>query len=303
MSMELILKNYLNQPKIELGDRAEYVGASDVGQCPRKVVLSKTQSVPHDLQTLIRFERGNLVERIVEKALNHAGIKYDPQVEIIHPKLPHIKAHLDFMFSRQNEIAVLETKSVSNIPDAPYPSWIQQIHFQIGLVALNNSSLPVRGAVLVIDLSSGEFHVFNDYSHNPPLFDGLVQKAEHIWSAVNGDVEPDTEKGPLCTWCPYRKSCPEFLNQDLVDLPIQKEVEEYLSLKDTEKSVKADLDTLKAFIQEAVKPYGEAKAGEHTIRLKSSTRTSLDTRSLMAEHPEICELFNKTSTFNRLYVS
>ncbi len=48
MSMELILKNYLNQPKIELGDRTEYVGASDVGTCPRKVVLSKTQPVPHD---------------------------------------------------------------------------------------------------------------------------------------------------------------------------------------------------------------------------------------------------------------
>jgi hypothetical protein len=30
MSIELILKNYLNQPKIELGNRSEYVGASDV---------------------------------------------------------------------------------------------------------------------------------------------------------------------------------------------------------------------------------------------------------------------------------
>ena len=55
MSMELILRNYLNQPKIELGDRTEYVGASDVGQCPRKVVLSKTQPVPYDLD-LIRLK-------------------------------------------------------------------------------------------------------------------------------------------------------------------------------------------------------------------------------------------------------
>jgi len=192
MSMELILRNYLNQPKVELGNRTEYVGASDVGQCPRKVVLSKTQPVPYDLQTLIRFERGNLVERIVENALNHSGIQYDPQAEVVHPEFNHLKAHLDFMFSRQNEIAVLEAKSVSKIPDAPYPSWIQQIHFQMGLVALHNSSLPVRGAVLVIDLSSGDFQVFNDYSHNPTLFKGLVEKAEHIWEAVNGDIEPYT---------------------------------------------------------------------------------------------------------------
>jgi CRISPR/Cas system-associated exonuclease Cas4 (RecB family) len=301
--MELILKNYLNQPKVELGDRTEYIGASDVGQCPRKVVLSKTQPVPYDLQTLIRFERGNLVERIVENAFNHSGIRYALQVEVIHPEFNHLKAHLDFMFSRQNEIAVLETKSVSKIPDAPYPSWIQQIHFQMGLVALNNSSLPVRGALLVIDLSSGEFHVFNDYSHNPALFKGLVEKAEHIWEAVNGDIEPYTEKDILCTWCPYQKSCPEYLNQDLVDLPIEREVEQYLSLKENEKAIKANVDLLKAIIQKAVKPYGEAKVGEHTIKLVFSTRTSLDTKSLMSEHPEICELFNKTSTFNRLYVS
>ena len=303
MSMELILKNYLNQPKVELGNRNEYVGASDVGQCPRKVVLSKTQPVPCDLQTLLRFERGNLVERIVENALNFSGIRYAPQVEVIHPKFNHLKAHLDFMFSRQNEIAVLETKSVSKIPDAPYPSWIEQVHFQMGLVALNNSSLHVRGAVLAIDLSSGKFHVFNDYSHNPALFKGLVEKAEHIWSAVNGDVEPYTEKDILCTWCPYRQSCPEYLNQDLVDLPIQKEVEEYLSLKENEKAIKANLDTLKAIIKKTVKPYGEAKAGEHTIKLGSSTRTSLDTKSLMSEHPEICEEFKKISTFSRLYVN
>jgi len=301
--MELILKNYLNQPKVDLGNRSEYVGASDVGQCPRKVVLYKTQPVPHDLQTLIRFERGNLVEKIVENALNFADIQYDPQVEVIHPEFIHLKAHLDFVFSRQNEIAVLEAKSVSKIPDAPYSSWIQQIHFQMGLVALHNSSLPVRGAVLAIDLSSGDFQVFNDYSHNPALFKGLVEKAEHIWSAVNGDVEPYTEKDILCTWCPYRQSCPEYVNQDVVDLPIQKEVEEYLSLKKNEKDIKANLDTLKMTLQEAVRPYGEAKAGEHTIKLGSSTRTSVDTKSLMAEHPEICEEFKKTSTFSRLYVN
>ena len=45
MSLELILKDYLNQPKIELGDRTEYVGASDVGQCPRKIALSKTRNL------------------------------------------------------------------------------------------------------------------------------------------------------------------------------------------------------------------------------------------------------------------
>jgi len=65
MTIEMILQDYLAQPKLELGDRSLYVGASDAAQYPRKVVLSKTKAVPRDLQTLIRFERGNMVERIV----------------------------------------------------------------------------------------------------------------------------------------------------------------------------------------------------------------------------------------------
>ncbi len=56
MTIEMILQDYLTQPKLELGDRSLYVGASDVAQCPRKVVLSKTEPVAQDLQTLIRFE-------------------------------------------------------------------------------------------------------------------------------------------------------------------------------------------------------------------------------------------------------
>ena len=67
MTIEMILQDYLAQPKVELGNRSHYVGASDVAQCPRKVVLAKTEPVALDLQTLIRFERGNMVEHIVEK--------------------------------------------------------------------------------------------------------------------------------------------------------------------------------------------------------------------------------------------
>ena len=301
MDMELVLKNYFSQPKVELGDRNTYVGASDVAQCPRKAVLTKIQPAAEDLQTLIRYERGNMVERIVENALDHAGIPYDRQVEIVHPEVEHLKAHLDFAFFRKDEIAVLETKSVSVLPDAPYPSWIEQIHFQMGLVALTDPR-PVRGAVMAVNLSSGDFQVFNGYQHNERLFDGLLQKAEHIWWALTSGAEPDTEKSHLCTWCHYQETCPEFAGQEVVELPIRQEVERYLALKEILKAVKDEMTPLKAFIEEAVKPYGKASVGDHSVRLQKSSRTRLDTKALKAAHPEICEQFIKSSVFNRLYV-
>ena len=41
-----------------LGDRSNYLGASDIGYCPRKVILEKINPTEHDLATLLRFERG-----------------------------------------------------------------------------------------------------------------------------------------------------------------------------------------------------------------------------------------------------
>ena len=301
MTIEMILQDYLAQPKLELGDRSLYVGASDVAQCPRKVVLAKTEPVPQDLQTLIRFERGNMVERIVENALDYAVIAYEKQVEMSHPDFPHFKAHMDFVFFRQNEIAVLETKSVSRMPDMPYPSWIEQIHFQIGLVACTDSR-QVRGAVLAVDLSSGKFKLFDEYQPNRKLFDGLVRKAEHIWQGINGEVAPDTEESNLCVGCDYQETCPEFVGQNVVELPIKTEVEQYLTLKQNLKAMKTEMDELKAVIQEAVKPFGEAKSGDHSIKLRSSSRAGFDTKSFMAAHPELYDEYKKINHFTRLYV-
>jgi len=258
MTIETILQDYLSQPKLELGDRVEYVGASDVAQCPRKVALTKTQPVTPDLPTLMRYERGNMVERIVENALEHAEVPFDKQVEVVHPEYPYLMAHLDFVFSRQNEVAVLETKSVSRMPDTPYTSWIEQIHFQMGLMALNDSR-KVRGAILAVDLSSGKFRLFGDFKPNKRLLEGLLQKAKHIWQAVNGEVAPDTEESLLCVGCAYQKDCPEFIGQEVVELPIRQEVERYLSLKENLKALKAEMNTLKTVINEDVKPFGEAR--------------------------------------------
>ena len=301
MTIETILQNYLTQPKLELGDRKEYVGASDVAQCPRKVVLTKTQPVAADLQTLLRFERGNMVERIVENALNYAEIPFEKQVEVIHPEHENLVGHLDFVFFRQDEIAVLETKSVSRMPDIPHTSWIEQIHFQMGLMALNDTR-KARGAILAVDLSSGRFELFDNFLPNKALFNGLVQKALHIWQAVNGDVEPDTEEGPLCVGCAYQTNCPEFVGQDVVELPIKQEVEDYLALKENFKAIKTEIDGLKTIINEAVKPFGEARVGEHLIKLSSSSRTGLDTKALREAYPDIYDQFKKTSHFTRLYV-
>ena len=62
-----------NKTKTELGDRSEYIGASDIVGCPRRVVLDKLNPPKHSMETLVRFERGHLAEDIVANALQSAG--------------------------------------------------------------------------------------------------------------------------------------------------------------------------------------------------------------------------------------
>ena len=71
MTIAMILQDYLAQPKLELGGRSLYVGASDAAQYPRKVVLSKTKAVPRDLQTLIRTNPEQGIFYITEPGLSN----------------------------------------------------------------------------------------------------------------------------------------------------------------------------------------------------------------------------------------
>jgi CRISPR-associated exonuclease Cas4 len=63
-----IFYDYLSRVDPALGDRSTYVGASDVGGCPRRVVLEKKTPPEFDLQTLISFMRWHLVENIMKAA-------------------------------------------------------------------------------------------------------------------------------------------------------------------------------------------------------------------------------------------
>lgn len=301
MKMDSILSTYLNQPKQELGDRRAYIGASDVGQCPRKVVLSKVQPEQPDLQTLIRFERGNVVERIIEKAFSHAGIGYQPQLELQHPDYPFM-AHLDFCFIREDQISVLEAKSVSKIPDNPYPSWLAQIHFQMGLAHMKYKC-SVRGGILAMDLNSGEYQLFNGHTYNEQLFHGLVDRAATIWKALTDNVSPETEQGPLCVHCPYRIDCPEFNTDTKPHLPIEGIAMDYLSAKEQEKSVKAEVSRLRKELEVAVQPYGEATAGDYRLKLSTASRSGFDLSAFQDEYPDLAKTFTKISTYTRLYVS
>ena len=96
--------------EISLGDRKEYIGASDISGCLRKSFLAKKEQKKDDsIEQLLTFERGHQFENIVEKFLY--GEIYKKQVEIKDAKTSNgfaLKPHLDFvMYNPKEKVATV----------------------------------------------------------------------------------------------------------------------------------------------------------------------------------------------------
>ncbi len=307
MDLKTIIQQSLLRPKDELGDRSTYVGASDLG-CELKGCLEKLTPSPKSFETLVRFKRGDLVENIVKEALECSGIKHVCQLEATHPEKPHLKAHLDFTFSNTYEIGVLECKSVSFIPEAAYDGWEKQLFYQMGLLSLIRPQKKIKGAVIALDLQSGDVRIFNGYTHSPLVFKELEASAERIWQSFQKqntkNLKPN--RSPLCSYCNFRSDCPAFFIKDseLVDLtPIQQDVDGYVDAKLLEKEGKTQSFQAKARIERFLGKFAAGKAGDTVIRISSRQKETIDMDAFKSAHPDLYEEFKRTTPYTVLNIS
>ena len=129
--------------QIQLGNREEYVGMSDIGSfmtCPRMAVLNKLyyQNNPHDLKKLLPLQRGHWFEEGIADALKTLELPMVRQLEVAvtHNGTP-IKAHLDFVLASNHPrptVRILEIKSCQKLPNCLYASYETQVYGQIGLL-------------------------------------------------------------------------------------------------------------------------------------------------------------------------
>ena len=282
------LRNLSKQHTAEtLGDRRNYLGASDIGQCPRKVILERINPKEHDLATLLRFERGHMAEEIVAKVFTAAGFtNFERQVEIdvSSEKVPFL-VHIDFLFSSKIDKvkSILEVKSGS-VPSTPYGSWESQLYIQMGALAEQYPDHTVKGALLSLDLANGEIGFFPGYQPNETVFQSLKTKAEGIWSAyqamLQGDeVELKTEPGLLCGGnCNHLLGCPRFAAQDAPDMAGI--VEDLQQLQAEEKSLKARIEPMKKNLLTVVQTLGSIKVNNSILGKRSHSRKSLNMEKL-----------------------
>jgi CRISPR-associated exonuclease Cas4 len=297
--------------KETLGDRSDYLGASEIGYCPRKVILEKINPTEHDLTALLRFERGHMAEEIIAKVFTAAGFtNFEQQVEILVDGDVPIKAHIDFVFTSETHKikSVLEVKSTSKIPDDPYGSWESQIYLQMGALAEKYPDHKIRGAVIALDLANGEVAFYNGYNPQDMIFAGLKRKAEAIWSHYqamrNGkDVELATEPDLLCGFCNHLITCPRFEAEDVPHLASI--VDELRQLQQSEQQLKDKIAPCKQKIFAIVQQKGSIKSAGCILRKATRSRKHLiidRLESFLADHGSSIGEFQEDRPFSFLEI-
>ena len=271
-----------------LGDRREYLGASDIGYCPRKVILERVNPGQKDLRSLILFQRGHLAEDIIDTIFTIAGYtNFERQVEITLPGDIPLKVHIDFVFtSHSRKIkSIVEVKATSKIPDGAYRSWESQLYMQMGALAQEFPDYTVKGAILPLDVANGDVALFKGYKPQETIFNGLVQRAGVIWSdyqAVLHDEEVDlkTEVTPLCGYCSHIMTCPPFEAESVPELAGK--VEELQELQAREKNLQGEIKKIKTHLLAIVEQKGPIKSGGCLLRKATRSRKYLDMDRLIA---------------------
>lgn len=124
-----------------LGDRARYVGLSDLGkyrECPRAAIASKLSSIIPTMDNLLPLMRGHWVEDGIAAGFDSLDLASLRQLEILyeHDGVP-IKAHLDICLVTNNPkpaVRIVEVKSTSTLPTVARSSHEYQARAQVTLL-------------------------------------------------------------------------------------------------------------------------------------------------------------------------
>jgi len=270
----------------KLGRREQYLGASDLVACPRKVYYSKVSedSPVSDVQTAV-FARGYIAEELVVRALTAVGERFKTQVEYPHPSLEYVTCHCDIVFEDTSSIRIIEVKS-GVIPNAPHPAHSKQLQIQMLLAGLNNPDKVISGEILYFDVKTGDIFCFEDCK--PVLdLDKFNSKAAELWGAIQSKTPPKGLYNDFCNNCPYKEGCEALLQEQFVFC------EDILERIKDLKNIKAEqkrLAKLEEDIKEAIDsvPDGKYNIDADTVLvISTSTRHYLQNKLVLEKYPEL----------------
>ena len=150
--------------------------------------------------------------------------------------------------------------------------------------------------------------LFNGYTPQATIFEGLINRACTIWSDYQGaiadsSVIPTMEISPLCGYCPFVADCPKFEAEEVREL--EESVEILTELQFQQKNLEKDISIRKRDLMALVSARGPIKAKGRLLQKATRTRKTLDTNLLtdfLKEYEKSLSDFQKTTSYSFLEI-
>lgn len=291
--------------------RTKGIGGSDVsiiaGINPFKSVhqlwLEKTGQIEPEEQGSEYTHFGTLLEPIVRKEFTErTGIKVRQKHMLLQSEeYPFMFADLDGVINEDGEMCIFEAKTASAYKQetweegVPAPYILQVQHY-----------MAVTGAkkTYIAALVGGNHFFWHEIPRDEEMIGKIIAMEKYFWEThVIGGVEPVPDGSEATT--NYFNSKFSSSNGETIELP-----QEALSVCDEFDRISAEikkLETEKNAVANQLKSYlKEAETGivgERKITWKEIFKSSLDTKRLKSEKPEIYTDYLTQSSYRRLSVA
>jgi len=269
--------------------------------------------VEHSDKTLVNFLRGHITEDLIAEALKAQGMKFVRQFDAKHPEKPYLRAHVDFLFgSLQNgRVSLMEVKSSTKIPEAPYESWVRQLAWQMALLDAMAPDAEIHGTVLCVDIAAAAFQTYPVMKARDirPFMELMLQRGERLYQAMQGEIPfeaLETEPGPLCQFCGCRSDCPavQVDGDGIMDLsPITNLVHEYARLRDEINAAQKEQDRLRSEILGFMGETTTGRCNGYAVKWQVAQSRRFDTNRFKKVHPDLYEEFAAPTESVRLTIT
>jgi len=324
--MQLALRSRLEQ-NARLGDRTKYIGASEIGSCLRRVVLSKLYPKPFDQASMGRMLAGKAIEnevvQLVRIALNgRLRSTGRAQLDLHHPSLPfhaHPDGHIIGGFDGLEGDGVLEVKTTSASTFKRFQSdglpqnYLDQVQAQMGL----SSGLTWALVVLVSRENLAEMTTFTvrfDPEHYARLEARATKAIDVLTYNIQNELPGEPDRG-FCHTCPYAANCAVFLSlrragesgevAEVVRLQLECQMDELVNLEHELDPLQERTTELREQIKTTLADYliNRVVLERGVLQMVTSTRTNFDSKALLRDAPDLYNRYLKTSTFTNLRVT
>ncbi|MEY8392912.1 lambda-exonuclease family protein [Lachnospiraceae bacterium 45-W7] len=291
--------------------RTKGIGGSDVSiiaginpfKSAHQLWLEKTGQTEPEQTDSDYAHFGTLLEPIVRKEFTaRTGIKVRQKHMLLQSEeYPFMLADLDGVINDNGEFAVFEAKTASAYKQEVWEEGVPALYI---LQIQHYMSVTGAKRTYIAALVGGNRFFYHVVERDEEMIGKIITMEKYFWEThVEGGVEPVPDGSDATTEyfdSRFRVSNGETIELPEEALPICDEYDRISEqLKELEAAKKAAANQLKSYLKEA-----EAGiVGDRKVTWKQVRKSTVDTKRLQSEKPEVYSSFLKDSSYRRLSVA